>query len=304
MTEIVKIDLPAGRQVLPVIRGGVVAGKSVIIRADLEANSEMDPRFVATKKMVDYLSDEKAGSVKVIGHQGEIWMVETLGVTVNYDLRSDPREEANSVELAAELAYGFDIYIDEAFGTSHRKHTSIDALPRWMKKQGFSVYCGPRFKQEVNTLTQISNLKSQIPNVLVIGGVKRDKEKYADDFEKKGWLVLRGGLLSGVDLRSDGLDITTEMVANYKSQIASAQVIVAAGVMGKYEDPSAQFGTKEILQAIANSSAYKVAGGGDIEAAISKYGLTNKFDWISVGGGAMLEFLATGTLPGIEALLS
>ena len=296
MTEITKINLP-------VIREGLVAGKSVIIRADLEADSEMDPRFVATKKMVDYLSDEKAGSVKVIGHQGKIWMVEALGVTVNYDLRSDPREEANSVELAAELAYGFDIYINEAFGTSHRKHTSIDALPRWMKKQGFSVYCGSRFKQEVDTLSKLKIQSSNVKSILVIGGIKRDKEKYADDFEKRGWLVLRGGLLPGVNVRSDGLDITTETVANYKSQIASAKVIVAAGVMGKYEDPSAQFGTKEILQAIANSSAYKIAGGGDIEAAISKYGLTSKFDWISVGGGAMLEFLATGTLPGIEALL-
>jgi len=58
-----------------------------------------------------------------------------------------------------------------------------------------------------------------------------------------------------------------------------------------------------VLMAIANNNrAYKVAGGGDIEMAISKYGLTSKFDWISVGGGAMLQYLATGTLPGIEAL--
>lgn len=295
MTAITKINLPVTRE-------GLVAGKSVIVRADLEADSEMDPRFVATKKMVDYLSGEKAGSVKVIGHQGEIWMVEALGVTVNYDLRSDPREEANSVELAAELAYGFDIYINEAFGTSHRKHTSLDALPRWMKKQGFSVYCGPRFKQEVDVLSQALTRPGK--KILVIGGSKvADKEKYTNLLAPKFDQVLKGGLLPGVDLRPDGLDITTETMTNYKSQIASAQVIVAAGVMGKYEDPSAQFGTKEILQAIANSSAYKVAGGGDIEAAISKYGLTNKFDWISVGGGAMLEFLATGTLPGIQALI-
>jgi 3-phosphoglycerate kinase len=73
--------------------------------------------------------------------------------------------------------------------------------------------------------------------------------------------------------------------------------------MGKYEDPGAVAGTKAILEAIANNEkAYKVAGGGDIETAISTYGLTEKFDWISVGGGAMLEFLATGTLVGIEAV--
>lgn len=287
---------------LPVIREGLVGGKSVIVRADLEADSETDPRFVAIKKLINYLGDEKAGSVKVIGHQGEIWMVEALGVTVNYDLRSDPREEANSVELAAELAEGFDVYINEAFGTSHRKHTSVDALPRWMKKQGYNVYCGPRFRREVDVLSEVLNRPGK--KLLVIGGSKvADKEKYVNLLASKFDQVLKGGLLPGVDLRSDGLDITTESVTSYKSQIASAKVIVAAGVMGKYEDPGAQFGTKEILQAIAGSPAYKVAGGGDIEAAISKYGLTSKFNWISVGGGAMLEFLATGTLPAIQALL-
>ena len=73
--------------------------------------------------------------------------------------------------------------------------------------------------------------------------------------------------------------------------------------MGKYEDENASRGTKEILEAIANSGAYKVAGGGDIEAAISKFGLSEKFDWISVGGGAMIEFLTKKTLPGVQSLM-
>lgn len=50
--------------------------------------------------------------------------------------------------------------------------------------------------------------------------------------------------------------------------------------------------------------AFKIAGGGDAEAAISEFGLNEKFDWISVGGGAMLEFLTKGTLPGIQALVN
>ncbi len=57
-----------------------------------------------------------------------------------------------------------------------------------------------------------------------------------------------------------------------------------------------------VFNAIASSSAFKIAGGGDAEAAITEFGLNERFDWISVGGGAMLEFLAKGTLPGIEAL--
>ena len=287
---------------LPIIREGSVDGRSVIIRADLEADVAADPRFVATHNLVQYLLHRKAGAVKVVGHGGGVWLVEALGVTVNYNIRSDLREEQNSVEFAAELADGFDVYINEAFGVSHRRHASIDALPRWMKTQGREVYCGPRFTQEVDTLAQVLTRPGR--KILVIGGVKiKDKEKYAADLEPKFDLVLKGGLLPGADLRPDGLDISDESISNFKFQISNSQVIVTAGVMGKYEDESAQKGTREILTAIANSKAYKVAGGGDVEAAIAKYKLTDKFDWISVGGGSMLEFLATGTLPGIEALL-
>jgi phosphoglycerate kinase len=63
-------------------------------------------------------------------------------------------------------------------------------------------------------------------------------------------------------------------------------------------------GTKRVFEAIADSQAYKLAGGGETQRVISTLGLTKRFDWISVGGGASLEFLAKGTLPGIEALLN
>ena len=114
--------------------------------------------------------------------------------------------------------------------------------------------------------------------------------------------ILTGGLLPGSELRPDGLDISDAAIEKYVTEISKAEVILAAGVMGKYEDPNCAKGTRTILEAIANSAAYKVAGGGDIEMAISSYGLTEKFDWISVGGGAMLQYLSTGTLVGIEAL--
>ena len=140
--------------------------------------------------------------------------------------------------------------------------------------------------------------------ILIVGGAKvKDKEKVAEQLQTKFDLVLKGGLLPGADLRLDGLDISDTAIADYKSRILTADIIVTAGVMGKFEDTAAQKGTREILQAIADSRAYKVAGGGDTEAAIAKYGLTSKFDWISVGGGAMLKFLATGTLVGIEAMI-
>ena len=82
--------------------------------------------------------------------------------------------------------------------------------------------------------------------------------------------------------------------------IANSSTIVVR-THGKYEE--APEGTQKIFTAVANSKAYKVAGGGDTESALAKFGLKEKFDWISVGGGAMLEYLSSGTLPGLEALV-
>ena len=117
-------------------------------------------------------------------------MVEELGVAVNYDLRSDPREEQNGVELAVELAEGFDVYVNEAFATSHRSHASIVALPRHMAAQGKQVCVGLRFAKEIEMLSQVVNRQSQIA---IIGGAKGDKEEYAKKLENRNWKVLRGG---------------------------------------------------------------------------------------------------------------
>ena len=72
--------------------------------------------------------------------------------------------------------------------------------------------------------------------------------------------------------------------------------------MGKFEDEGHSQGTIKVFQAVANSKAFKVVGGGDSLSAINKYNLQDKFDWISVGGGAMLEYLIGDILPGIEVL--
>ncbi len=286
---------------LPSVSKLEVAGKSVIVRADLEGDRD-SPRLLAALAIVEYLKVKRAARVKVVGHEGAGWMAGKLGVEVDWDIRRDSREKENDEGFAVELANGFDVYVNEAFATSHREHTSIVALPMLMKRQGKIVCVGQRFEKEVERLDKVSS-KSNGKRVLVIGGVKvEDKERYARELAGKFDAVLKGGLLPGVELREDGLDLRDDTRERYKKVIAMADVIVAAGVMGKYEDPGAEKGTREILNAIVQAKAYKVAGGGDLEAAIDKYNLSEKFDWISVGGGAMLEYLARGTLVGIEAV--
>ena len=246
-------------------------------------------------RYIEYLKIRGAERIKVIGHKGNIDQVMELGVDLNFDIRSDLREEANDDSLAQELANGFDVYINEAFATSHELHCSINALLRLMKSQGKQVGIGLRFEKEVEMLSKVTK------GLLIVGGAKvSNKSRYADTLEKNGWTVLRGGLLPNVDLRPDGLDISESLISNFQSLISSASTIVVAGPMGKYEE--APEGTKKIFTAVANSKAYKIAGGGDTEAALEKFNLKDKFDWISVGGGAMLEYLSSGTLVGIEAL--
>ena len=105
------------------------------------------------------------------------------------------------------------------------------------------------------------------------------------------------------NLTMDKEDITLNTIKKFKEEISKAKTIVLAGVLGKYEDEGHSQGTKSVFEAVANSNAFKIVGGGDSLTAIQRYNLTDKFDWISVGGGAMLTFLTKKTLVGIEALL-
>ena len=72
--------------------------------------------------------------------------------------------------------------------------------------------------------------------------------------------------------------------------------------MGKFEEEEYSKGTKKIAQAIAESGAYKIVGGGDTIFALSQFGLIEQMDFVSTGGGSMLEFLSGKKLPGLEAL--
>jgi phosphoglycerate kinase len=293
----------------PTLKSLDVSGKRVLVRGDFDVDDGDNPRANSIRSVVALLLANKAAAIRVIGHTETKFdlasMLKPEFPTVEFfsGVRLDAREKENSEDYAREMSEGWDIYVNEAFATSHRKHASIVAIPQVMRLTGRPAVLGPRFVKELEMLAPIWEKTGK--RVLVIGGVKvEDKQKFAEMHADKFANVLKGGLLPGVKLRPDGLDISDETIEEYKAVIRTAEVILAAGVMGKYEDPNCEKGTKEVLTAIAVSNAYKVAGGGDIEMAISAFGLTDKFDWISVGGGAMLEYLGKGTLPGIEALMN
>jgi phosphoglycerate kinase len=97
-------------------------------------------------------------------------------------------------------------------------------------------------------------------------------------------------------------DIGSKTVEAYSKIISSAKAIVVSGPMGVYENKEFNYGTKKVFEAIANSKAFSLAGGGNTIAAINEYDLNKKIGYISTAGGALIEFLMGKKLPGVVAL--
>lgn len=117
---------------------------------------------------------------------------------------------------------------------------------------------------------------------------------------RTGRLVKNIGSIRGRDSIKDAGPKTLREVRNVASR---AKFILWNGPLGNYEEGFDK-GTTDLLKIIAKSKAESIVGGGDSLALVSKLGLEKKFTFVSTGGGAMLDFLANGTLPGIKALLT
>ncbi|QQG47596.1 MAG: phosphoglycerate kinase [Candidatus Woesebacteria bacterium] len=313
---------------LPTLTSVDFSGKRVIVRADLDFDpkDQENLRFTTLIPTLDLIK-EKNGQIILMGHRGrpggkfdeslslkpfesyfQKWNARLLE-----NLRFDPGEESNDVEFAKRLASNGDFYVNEAFGASHRAHASIVGIPKLLPH-----LAGNRFVEEVENLSKIFEDPKR-PVITLISGIKDDKMGYIEKFLEFSDRILIGGRLpeyiydSSVlhknskvliaDLLPDKEDITIHSMEKFESAVVGAGTIVVSGPIGKFEDEGHRQGTKRVLTAVSQVGAFKVAGGGDTTSAIDLLKLSDKFDWISVGGGAMLDFLANHTLPGIEALL-
>jgi phosphoglycerate kinase len=98
------------------------------------------------------------------------------------------------------------------------------------------------------------------------------------------------------------IDIGRESVKLAESYVKKSRLILWNGPLGKYKEKSGDLATKKLLKSVASSKSESIIGGGDIVSVVSKLKLEKKISFVSTGGGATLDFLANGTLPGIKAL--
>ncbi len=226
------------------------------------------------------------------------------------NLRFHSGEIENNQKFAQKLASLADVYINEAFATSHRSHASIVGLPEYLPS-----FLGLNFEKEINNLTKIKN-QAQRPLVIVLGGAKKGKVNYIPFLADLADTLLIGGKLpllkqmlndqmenvKWAGLKDNGKDLSQQDIQEFKNAIHQAQSIFMAGPLGVFEEEDNRQGTVEIVQTIAKSNAFKLAAGGDTHQVLSWLDLWDKFDFVSTGGGAALQFLRDETLPGIEAI--
>lgn len=325
-----------------------VKDKRVLLRLDLDVDIENDRvaddyRLRTSIPTFKYLIENQCSKITVLGHRGrpvgfdqslslrpvekalfeilkEGVISEALEITeiiVKENLRFDPREEENDKEYAQELAKEGDVYINDAFGVSHRENTSVVALPVYMKSKSKDVAAGFRLVEETGTLGRILETPKR-PVVFVFGGGKMDKVLFIDKILDHADWVLAGGVLPqkiesycrekdgrmcvvAALLTSNAEDITPDSARNFAEVISGAGTIVWNGPMGDI-DKDYWDGTEVVANAISQNGAFKVVGGGDTIRALKHLGLLEKMDYVSTGGGAMIEFLTYGDLTGLKAL--
>lgn len=315
----------------------------------------LDPvaAYLASKLGEDVILTESCldtGIKTLLGlNEGRILLLENL--------RFHAEEEAGNNEFAKSLASYADVYINDAFGTAHRKHASTYEIVRFFKNKSFG---GLLIKREIKALDKVTH-NPQAPFVAIMGGAKvSDKIKIIERLLISVDKLLIGGAMAYPFLKAQGhevgkslcgaedvalakkilnstgakkivlpmdhiastspdgdaqtiakkdipddlmaLDIGPATLEAYASNLLGAKTILWNGPMGFFEKSAFANGSLGIAKILADSKGYTLVGGGDSVAAVNQSGLASKMSHVSTGGGASLEYIENGSLPGIQAL--
>ena len=310
---------------LRTIRGLDVSGKRVLLRADFNVpvrggRVTYPLRIERTVPTIEMLRSGGA-ALTIISHRTgkepiapiKTYLEEHIGsdgVELLENVRLLGNEEGNDPAFAKALASRGDIFVNDAFGALHREHASIVGVPNYLPS-----YAGLLVEEEVRELGRAFH--PEHPFLLILGGVKfQSKVGVLNRFLDIADDIFIGGALArsfsdervdakiilprdGVPKNGAMLDVGPESVALLKGKIAHARFIVWNGPLGGYERGFGE-GTTEVARAVAASPAHAIIGGGNTLEAVRGISFPNAF--LSTGGGAMLAFLARGSLAGLEPL--
>lgn len=313
------------------------------------------------EKLSELLGKNVAKTNTVFGEEVDkaIATLQEGDVLLLENVRFEKGEEKNDPELGKAFANMADIYINDAFGTSHRAHASTAGVAEYLPTAaGFlmekeievlgkalanpdrpftAIIGGSKVKDKINV---IDNFLDIVDNLLIGGGLactflkakgyeignsllEEDKINLAQEFiqkaEEKGvnFYIQEDAVVADAfkeDANSktvaandipEGwmcLDIGPKTAETYRKVILDSKLVVWNGPMGVFEMEAFSQGTKAVAEALADTDGYTVIGGGDSAAAVEQFGLAEKMDHISTGGGASLEFMEGKELPGIHAL--
>ena len=276
-------------------------------------------------------------------------------------------ETKNGEEFSKELADLADVYVCDAFGSSHRAHASVAGVTKFISAKGGENAVGYLMQKEIeflgnavenpvrpfvailggakvaDKLNVISNLLEKCDTLIIGGGmaftflkaqgyeigkslVDEEKLDYCKEMLAKAEALSKKLLLPvdaavaasfpnpidaeievayvGADaIPADmmGLDIGPKTAKMYAEAAKSAKTVVWNGPMGVFENPTLAKGTIAVAEALAETEATTIIGGGDSAAAVNQLGFGDKMRHISTGGGASLEFLEGKELPGVVA---
>ena len=355
------------REALPTIRYATEQGAQVLLASHLgRPKGKVDPAFSlkpAAERLRMLLGTTPVLSAQdCVGPevQAQVKQLAPGAVLVLENLRFHAEEEKNDPGFAQALAALADVYINDAFGSSHRAHASVVGIVPHVATVGV----GFLMQKEIEALSQVLRQPAH-PFVAILGGAKvSDKIGLIRSLLTRADTIIIGGAMAytlqqaqgvatgkslveperideattllkearqrGVQLLLPrdhvvvheltagapssvtpdqaipadqlGVDIGPQSIQSFSSALRNAKMILWNGPMGVFEIPPFDVGTRAVAGVVAATAAFSVAGGGDTVAALTQAGLAGRVSHISTGGGASLEFLESGDLPGLSAL--
>ncbi|MHB8105650.1 MAG: phosphoglycerate kinase [Dehalococcoidales bacterium] len=313
------------------------------------------------KRLAEILKKPVATASDCIGPEAEKAAVALKAgdVLLLENLRFHPEEEKGDEAFAKALASLGDVYVNDAFGTSHRAHASISGIPHYLP-----AVAGFLLEKEINTLggllenpehpftalfggAKVSDKVAMLKNIigkvdcLLIGGgmaatflkaksynvgvsavengIINIAGELIKDAEKKHVRILlpvdvvvtdkMDSIVAGTVVSVDAIpssktivDIGPKTIDAFQKELEKSRTVFWNGTMGIAEIPQFAIGTRTLAEFLPQLKAKTIVGGGSTAEMIAALGLTEKITFVSTGGGASLEFLGGGALPGVVAL--